>query len=75
MRDNIIAARPPGNLSARSIQLGTAVAPSLPQRYSACAGRSWLQCWQVTNNPRTPCRRMPPSVMGRIGSSMAMPAS
>jgi hypothetical protein len=27
---------PPGNLSARSIRLGTAVAPSLPQPYSAC---------------------------------------
>jgi hypothetical protein len=31
--------------------------------------RSWPQCWQVTNEPRTPCQRMLPSVIGRIGSS------
>jgi hypothetical protein len=30
-------------------------------RYSACAGR------RMANKPRTPCRRMLPSVMGRIG--------
>jgi hypothetical protein len=77
---------PPGNLSAHSIQFGTAVAPSLPQRLqrmrgpnegtvassgqsSILAARSWPQCWQVTNKPRTPCRRMLPSVIGRIGSS------
>ena len=31
--------------------------------------RSWPQCWQVTNEPRMPCQRMLPSVIGRIGSS------
>ncbi len=77
---------PPGNLSARSIQLGTAVAPSLPHRLQRMRGpkdgtvassaqssiltaRSWPQCWQVACSPRTPCRRIVPSVMGRIGSS------
>jgi hypothetical protein len=76
----------PGNLSARSIQLGTAVAPSLPQRLQRMRGpkdgtvassgqssiltaRSWPQCWQVACSPRTPCRRILPSVMGRPGSS------
>jgi hypothetical protein len=28
-----------------------------------------MAAWQVTNKPRTPCRRMLPSVIGRIGSS------
>jgi hypothetical protein len=77
---------PPGILSARSIQFGTAVAPGLPQRQQRIRGpkdatvrssgqssiltaRSWLQCWQVGNKPRTPCRRMPLSVIERIGSS------
>jgi hypothetical protein len=35
--------RPPGNLSARSIQSGTAVAPSLRCGYGACAGRRTAQ--------------------------------
>jgi hypothetical protein len=66
--------------------LGTAVAPSLPQRLQRMRGpkdgtvpssgqssmltaRSWRQCWHVANNPRTPSRRMLPSVIVRIGSS------
>jgi hypothetical protein len=77
---------PPGNLSACSTQLGTAVAPSLPERLQRMRGpkdgtvassghssiltaRWWPQRWQVTNKPRTPCRRVLPSVMGRTGAS------
>jgi hypothetical protein len=81
----------PGNVSVRPIQLGIAVAPSLPHELqrmrgpkdstvassgqsSILTGRSWPQCTRVANKPRTPCRRMPPSVVGRVGSSsLTMP--
>jgi hypothetical protein len=81
-RDDVIVGA--GNLSARSIQLGTAVAPSLAQRLQGMRGPkdgtvassgqpSILTAPHsrsaVTNKPRTPCRRMLPSVIGRIGSS------
>ena len=33
---------------------------------SILTARSWPQCWRVTNNPRTPWRRMPPSVIGLV---------
>jgi hypothetical protein len=41
---------------------------------SMLSARSWPQCWQITNKPRTLCGRMLPTVIGRIGaSSLAMP--
>jgi hypothetical protein len=41
---------------------------------SILTARSWPH-WQVTDKPRMPCRRVLPSVVGRISSSLAMPAS
>jgi hypothetical protein len=54
----------------------TKLPASVVSQPSMLTARSWPQCAQVTNRPRTPSQRMLPSVIRRIGSSfLAMPAS
>jgi hypothetical protein len=83
MRDNIIAGRAPVLCRPRSIQLGTAVAPSLAQRLQrmrrpkegtgASSGQPSIgphaRGRSAGKPTRTPCRRMLASVVGWIGSS------